>query len=274
MRIYQKSYEFSSLQLHSKYVIIQTLKGEITIKKIDKRRHYILMLDTETANCFTETVVNKNGVKRQELNTRFALFYDLGFQVIDTKGNVYESGSYVNRDIFYDMRDLMHSAYYAYKIPQYELDLASGARKLSTTYGLKVIIANLCRKYNIKEVCAHNAYFDLNTLNTTIRYIFKSKYRYFLPYGITMWDTLKMARDTIGKQKGYIKFCEKHGYLTKLGRPQHTAEVLYRYITKDPDFKESHTGLEDVKIESVILWHCLRQHKKMRKKLFDGGDKK
>lgn len=253
------------MQFALTYGIIKTLKEEIIIKKdIDFRRHYILVIDTETANCF----IDEDG----KLNTHFALVYDLGFQVIDTKGNVYERGSYVNRDIFYDMRDLMYSAYYASKIPQYELELANGSRKLSTTYGLKLIIANVVRKYQIKEICAHNAYFDYNSLNATIRYVHKSKWRYFLPYGTTIWDSLKMARDTIGKQKRYIKFCQEHGYLTKRGQPQCTAEVLYRYITKNPDFKESHTGLEDVEIESAIIWHCYRQHKKMRKRLF-GEDK-
>lgn len=162
----------------------------------------------------------------------------------------------------------MESAYYKSKIPQYELDLAKGKRKLSTTYGLKLKIAEMCRKYNIKEVVAHNALFDYNALNATLRYVHKSKYRYFLPYGIVIWDSLKMARDTIGKQKRFIEFCYEHGFITKLGRPQCTAEVLYRYITKNPDFIESHTGFEDVQIESEIVWHCFRQHKKMEKNLF------
>jgi hypothetical protein len=48
-----------------------------------------------------------------------------------------------------------------------------------------------------------------------------------------------------------------------------TAEVLYRFITKDNDFVESHTGLEDVMIEKEILAYCYRQHKKMKKELFN-----
>jgi hypothetical protein len=47
-----------------------------------------------------------------------------------------------------------------------------------------------------------------------------------------------------------------------------TAEILYRYITGNNDFIESHTGLEDVLIETKIMSHCFRQHKKMEKKLF------
>jgi hypothetical protein len=41
--------------------------------------------------------------------------------------------------------------------------------------------------------------------------------------------------------------------------------VLYRYITGNTDFIESHTGLEDVDIERQILAYCFRKHKAMDK---------
>ena len=54
----------------------------------------------------------------------------------------------------------------------------------------------------------------------------------------------------------------------KIPRPRVTAEVLYRYITKDVDFIESHTGIEDVMIEKEIFAYCIKQKKKMVRKLF------
>lgn len=55
----------------------------------------------------------------------------------------------------------------------------------------------------------------------------------------------------------------------KRPRPQEKAEVIYRYLTGNIDFIESHTGLEDVMIEKEIFAHCNRQHKKMRRKCFE-----
>lgn len=80
-----------------------------------------------------------------------------------------------------------------------------------------------------------------------------------------------MARQTIGKQKSYRSYCVNNSYLTKHNVPQVrlTAEILYRYITGNEDFSESHTGLEDVLIETAIMVHCFRQHKKMSKCLFN-----
>ena len=54
-------------------------------------------------------------------------------------------------------------------------------------------------------------------------------------------------------------------------RPRLTTEVLYRYITGDLQFEESHTGLEDVMIEKDILAYCFRQHKKMNRLCFARG---
>jgi DNA polymerase III epsilon subunit-like protein len=162
----------------------------------------------------------------------------------------------------------MESAYYAKKIPQYKEDLANGTRTLANTYEIRKALCEIVEEYDCKFVIAHNARFDYNALNNTQRWTTKSKYRYFLPRGLEWWDTLKIARSVMGEMPTYRKFCEENGYLTKNGRLRFTAEICYRFITKDNTFKESHTGLEDVKIESEILAYCHRQHKAMKKKLW------
>lgn len=230
---------------------------------IDKRRVYGIMLDTETAN----TIVEENG----KLEMKYVLPYDIGFAVIDTKGRVYERHSYVIRDIFLDEFSLMRSAYYSDKIPQYIEDLASGKRQLKTAYEVRKIILDLIKLYHCKFVAAHNAFFDYRACNNIQRWTTKSKYRYFFPKDIEFWDTLKMANDVLGKMPSYNKFCQKHGFMTKhkTPRPQMTAEVIYRFIKQDLTFIESHTGLEDVEIETEIFKYLMRQHKPMRKKLFE-----
>lgn len=235
----------------------------MTNTKIDKRRHYILQLDTETAN----VIALDDG----KLDMDNVLVYDLGLAVIDTHGRIYEEHSLVNADIFLDEASLMQSAYYAEKLPSYYVQLHEGTRIMTNTFGMKKLVADLCKKYGIKEICAHNARFDYKALNITQRWVTKSKYRYFFPYGTIMWDTMKMANDVICKQKRFIDFCKKNNFLTKQGRVKRTAEVLYRYISTDVDFVEKHTGLEDVRIETAILAYCFRQHKKMRKKLFENA---
>ena len=231
------------------------------MSKIDYRRHYVLVLDTETAN----TLTDENG----RMDTSSVLMYDCGWSIVDTKGNVYKEQSFVNRDIFVYERELMNSAYYGWKIPRYVEELRNGKRKMASTYEIRKAMLADMELYHITEVVAHNARFDRDALDTIQRWTTKSKYRYWFPYGTEIWDTMKMARDVIHKMPTYRRFCEEHGFLTANGRLSATAENLYRFIIKDPTFVESHTGLEDVQIEREIMFYCFRQHKKMRKGLYE-----
>lgn len=234
------------------------------MEKIDKRRHYVLVLDTETAN--TLTYSDTNGKEKMDMSN--VLMYDCGWSVVDTADNVYVERSFVNRDIFVYERELMASAYYAKKIPQYIEDIRNGQRIMASTYEIRQTMLADMETYGITEVCAHNARFDMNALNIIQRYTTKSAFRYWFPYGTEVWDTMRMAREVIHKMPTYRQFCEEHDLLTANGRLSATAENLYRFITHNPDFEESHTGLEDVKIEREIMWYCMRQHKAMEKRLY------
>lgn len=218
---------------------------------MDKRKNYYLMLDTETANSLDDPMC-----------------YDIGGAVVDKKGNIYETFSFVIYEVFCLDRKLFDTAYYAEKRPRYEAQIANGSRKIVSIYTARRAVRDLCKKYNVKAIVAHNARFDYSSTTKSLRYITKSASRFFLPYGIPLWDTMKMAEDTICKQKSYIGWCKHNGYCLKNGKPRRTAEILYKYISGKPDFEEDHTGLEDCQIEAKIFAHCIRQHKAMRKEAF------
>ena len=210
-----------------------------------------------------------------QLDVANVKFQDLGLKIIDKEGYVYEEYSIVNEDVFFGMPQAMAEAYFADKIPQYLVDIRMGKRKIMNTWQIYKLIRTLCEEYNIKACIAHNARFDIKVTNATLRYQTKSKRRWFFPYEMPIWDTMKMASDTICKQKRYIEFCKANGYMTNHAVPQvrKTAEVLWRYLTDDTSFEEEHTGLEDVTIEAQIFAECVRQHQKMDKLAeLDEGD--
>ncbi len=210
-------------------------------------RHYYLMIDTETTGDLDSPLV-----------------YDLGMQVIDKKGNVYAEYNLVISDVFYGMPALMNTAYYAEKLPSYYEEIDRKERVVVTWEYAQSLVKFLCDFYKIKAIVAHNARFDYTACNNTTSIIkgFKS---YFFPYGIPIWCTLTMARQTVGRQKTYVEWCRNRGYITKNGAPRLTAEVLYRYLSRNNDFIEKHTALEDVKIEKEIFVWIMRQHKAMRR---------
>lgn len=200
----------------------------------------VIMIDTETTNDIDCPIV-----------------YDVGYQIFTLADGILCEKSFLNADVFCD-HELMKTAFFAEKIPQYWEDIKAHKRSLCSWYMIKKIMEQDCKEYEVKIACAHNALFDNRALNTTQRYITSSKYRYFLPYGVEWWDTLKMARKVLKNDENYGEFCYSHDYLTKKGQRRYTAEIIYQWLKNDESFTESHTGLEDVKIEREIFEYLIK----------------
>lgn len=217
------------------------------------RDENIIMIDTETTNDIDCPIV-----------------YDVGYQIFSLNGGVVCERSFVNADVFKDPA-LMESAYFKEKIPQYWDDIVNGRRTLARWKTIKQQIRNDCIIHDVKIACAHNAMFDNRALNTTQRYITTSKYRYFLPYGVEWWDTLKMSRAILKNDDSFGEFCYNNDYLTARGCRRYTAEIIYRFLTGCNDFVENHTGLEDVKIEREIFKFCIEREPEIDGRLW--GDR-
>ena len=214
-------------------------------------KEFKLVFDCETTNTPRDETGN--------LDVSSAQVYDLGCSVIDDEGKVYEEKSFINTDVFYN-KDLMSNAYFYDKIPQYRKEIASGVHNLVNSWQLWREVKRLIDEYHITTIIAHNSRFDIAALNATIRYQTKSVKRYFFKYGIEVKDSMWLAHRTICKTEDYKKFCMENNYMTNHKKPQvrKSAEVLWRYFTKDNTFEESHTGLADVRIEREIFLRCLR----------------
>ena len=200
-----------------------------------------LVIDTETTN---------------SIDDPFA--YDVGFAVVKATGEVLEAHSYVVADIFLD-KDLMASAYFADKIPQYWEEIKSGKRILRRYKTIKSILRDVVAQYGIRHICAYNCAFDVRSGNYTQRYLTSSKYRYFYPYGTQFMDILKLAREVLKTDENYKTFCKDNGYVTEKGQNRYTAEIVYRYLF-DNEFVEEHTGLADCLIEAQIMVKLMGEH--------------
>lgn len=214
-----------------------------------------LVFDGET--CATERD------EKGRLDVSNGQVYDLGGLVIDENCNIYDGFSVINTDVFFGLPEAMKEAYFANKIPQYMRDIWNHKRKCVNTWEMWRIFTDMCKRNDVQAVVAHNIWFDINVLNSTMRYQTKSKKRFFLPYNMPTIDTMELADKTICKTADYISFCNENNYMTKhtTPRPQKTAEVLWRYISGNNDFQESHTGFEDVMIEAQIFSKCMKMMK-------------
>lgn len=215
-----------------------------------RKKEMYLVIDTETANTIEQP-----------------LPYDIGYAICDRHGNIKVERSFIVAEIFLDHKEMMKSAYYAEKIPHYWEDIKNGTREIKSIFNIRKQIKADMKKYNVKKVGAYNMGFDKRALNNVIRYCSKSFIRWFFPFGTEYFCIWNMACQTILSSATYVKFALQNGFVSDKDNILTNAEVCFRFLTKQLDFAESHTGLEDVRIEVDIMAKCFSTHKKMDKKI-------
>lgn len=202
-----------------------------------------MIIDTETAN-----------------GLEAPMPYDIGYIIFNDEGEILVERSFVIAEIFLD-RELMASAYYAEKVPQYWNDIELGKRQLVRLCTARRIICKDIKTYGVKWVGAYNMGFDRRAVKNDIRFITASALRWFFPYNMEYFCIWNMACTSILQTSEYINFCETNGLISAKGNPLTSAEAVYKYLTGDADFEESHTGLEDVRIEYEIFQAVIKSGK-------------
>jgi hypothetical protein len=212
------------------------------MKKGKQKIMNVLVIDTETANSVEQP-----------------LPYDVGYAIVDTEtGEILTEKSFVVAEIFLD-KELMKDAYFAEKIPMYWDDLKAGKRIMKSIFNIRKTIKSDMSLYNVSKVGAYNMGFDNRATRNDIRYLSGSLIKWFFPYGTEFFCIWHMACTSgLLNSANYVNYATTHGFVSDAGNIQTSAECAYRYLKNDPIFAESHTGLEDVKIEVEILMNCLK----------------
>lgn len=223
-------------------------------------RNYIV-LDTEGA----DTVKHFDGKAHPESS----LFYDLGFVVVDGKtGVILEKHSYINTDVYFN-NDLMTSAYYADKRKRYD-DGMCYEWTLADTRTIMREFQDACERYNVREVWAYNARYDMTITAHTVHAMSNGFVESFIPDGVMWRDIWDYAGSTLCKTRKYVQWCLERGYTSAKGNPMTRAEVVYQYLIDDDSFIEAHTALEDAKIEAAILHKCKGRKQRARHSIGQG----
>lgn len=206
------------------------------------KKQYVMMIDTETAG-----------------SVGYPLPYDVGFAVADLQGNLYEPHSFVNGDIYCGERELMKTAYYAEKLPQYEADLRDGKRKMTTFFKIRKTFYELYHDYGCLGVAAYNTGFDRRSMNNGFAHATEGRCRYFFKKDMPLLDVWTMACNSIFKTRTFRRAAYDNGWYSEKGNVRTNAEVAFAYISGQHEFTESHTALEDVMIEAEIMAYCWKR---------------
>lgn len=236
--------------------VVTCLCGQKVVAEMSQERgttmseELMLVIDTETLG---------NAKSKKTLRV-----YDFGYIVRDRQGVIYEAGSFVVTDVFYQLAFEMQSAYYADKLPQYRQGVAHlGQWEPISFLQLKDLMTDVVRTYGIKRVFAYNAAFDKAALNATTKALSNGFSSYFFPYGVEYCDLWRPACEVIMNNRNYFAFAQLNGFTSEKGNVRTGAEACYSYLTSDGDYVEKHTGLEDVMIESEILTELFKSRKKL-----------
>ena len=211
-----------------------------------RKNEWFVVIDTETAN-----------------SVEFPLPYDIGYKIMNRKGEVAVERSLCVYEIYVAQKEMMETAYYAEKLPQYEVELKRGERKLVRLYTARKTILSDMEEYKTTLVYAYNMNFDKRALNNDQRFVTNNRYRFFFPKETEYRCIWHMACQVLLARPSYIKFALENGYVSEKGNILTNAECCYRYVTKNVAFVEEHKGIDDVHIEAEILLACYAQHKKM-----------
>ena len=207
----------------------------------------ILVIDVETAGDFSNPLV-----------------YDIGYKIIDRAGTEYATRSFIINEIF-DNKILMDRAYYSKKIPLYYDKIRKKQIFPVSFFVAREILLQDIEKFEVKIIAAYNTAFDIGTLKNTAEKLTGQDWFTFFPKNLEYWDIWNMFCDSIAQRNTFRKFCIENNFISDAKNLRTSAEVAYRYFKKNTDFKEEHTGLADVKIETDLLLWILRQKKKVTK---------
>lgn len=216
---------------------MKNIKIDLQKIKEELNDNYIMVLDTETIG----------------LTNR--IIYNLGYKIFDLiNGKVVVKNDFVVQQ-FYDNKPLMMTAYYKDKKPIYT-SLMKGKKARKEKWGkIMQVVCKDIKKYQIENCFAYNSNFDIKSIETTMQLFPKNKNN-ILDY-VEIKDIMKYIKPIV-ESKDFEEFAIANGNVSEVtGKPSKSAQSLYRYITNDPNFIESHTALADCDIELDILLTAL-----------------
>ena len=259
-------------------------------RKLDHRRKYYMILDCETATL--PFIGEYSAEVRKKIAIAKPLIYDFGYQIIDNKGKVYRKRSFVISEIF-SVPSIFNTAYYASKRPIYVERLKKGETILKSWNEATAIFEKDLQE--VFAVGAYNSMFDFKkAIPFTERYIkalysdnyadFEQKQKFacdkiaqgkeykndnfdeqhfiFRGKKYKMFDLWGLSCEHLLNNDEYKNLCKANEWFSPSKKYFSTnAERTFAYITKNHDFEEAHTAIDDAEIESIIFEKIVKKSK-------------
>lgn len=184
--------------------------------------------------------------------------YNIGYVIINSENwETLQKRSFVVEQVWHNL-PLFSTAYYAEKREIYIKEM-KGRKTIMRKFGhiCQTMIRDF-EKYEVEKAFAYNSSFDEKVFNFNCDW-----YKCNNPFDNIPISDIRGFVHNFLINDDFIQFCEKNEEFTETGNYSTTAETLFRFITKQEDFNEAHTALEDSIIEGEILQVCIEQGGKL-----------
>ena len=194
---------------------------------------HIMIFDTET------TDINK------------CFCYNIGYVIYDTEKEEYvDKKEFIVEQIWHNL-PLFSTAYYADKRQFYVKGMRTRKIRMEKFGRICQTMIRDIKKYNVVAAYAYNSPFDEKVFNFNCDW-----FKCINPFDtIPIYDIRGHVHASL-IDDDFKNFCEKYDLFTDSGNYSTTAETVYKYITSNSEFVESHTALDDAMIETEILLAC------------------
>lgn len=188
--------------------------------------------------------------------------YDIGYIIADFKGNVFVERSFaclpcVWENLSNSMKTALDNVREMTHRNIKEILEKPDKYNWSTIEEIRTALIDDVLKYKVSEIWAYNCSFDKSMMTHLFDDDTLTKINCDW---LDIWSAIVVTKCLTKK---YVKFCKENGFLTEKGNCKTSAEVVYAYLTKNIDFCEEHTGLNDAKIEYEILLMAKKTKKKI-----------
>lgn len=253
------------------------------MEKIDKRKKYYFVLDTETATL--PFVTQYTPKEKQQIAIAKPLIYDIGWKIIDKTGRTYLRKSFLVSEIF-SVPHIFNTAYYASKRPVYLEKLRNKEITLASWEHITQEMVEDIEK--CIAVGAYNSMFDYKkAIHFTEQYItalysddyfkwedrqkqycdliiqkkatkttkeFDPDFFEFRGKKYPLFDIWGLSCEKLLNNDEFRDFCKDNNLYSQSRQYYSTrAETTYKFIKGCTEFVEAHMAVEDADIECEIL---------------------
>lgn len=182
-----------------------------------------------------------------DLNKCFC--YNIGYVIADTETQeILTKKEFVVEQIWHNL-PLFSTAYYADKRQIYVNSMRAKKVKMEKFGNICQAMIRDIKAFEVTSAYAYNSPFDEKVFNFNCDW-----FKCINPFDtIPIFDIRGYVHNSLISEN-YKAFCEENELFTEGGNYSTSAETVYKYITNDIDFIESHTALDDAVIETSILF--------------------